>query len=403
MDLRPARVARVRSRQLRAVRPLRIAVVHSYYRSDQPSGENALVDAQVEALRRNGHDVVLVAADSDQATSWSRLGPVRAAARVATGAGRGVRGRLPDGWEPDVVHVHNTFPNLGRRWVVDAPWPVVATLHNYRPLCAAATLFRDGAGCTECLDSGRHRGLVHGCYRGSRLATVPLTLGQRGADDPVLRGATLLTALSDVQAAFYLAAGVPAERLRVLPNFIPDSLAPAAGSGGEAWLYAGRLTSEKGVVDTVRTWPDDVPLVVVGSGPAEDDVRAAARGKSVVLRGAVDRAEVVELLRTSRGLVFPSAWPDPFGLVYAEALAAGTPVLATPPSAAAGLVAEDGAGRATERIDASVVREAHAAFPGLRTAARRAFEARYTEPAHVNALVDVYAEAVLRAAVARSR
>jgi glycosyltransferase involved in cell wall biosynthesis len=381
---------------------LRIAVVHSFYRSNSPSGENALVEAQVAALRRRGHDVRLVAAHSDDQVAGTRLGGLRAAITVATGAGQDPVAALAP-WVPDVVHLHNTFPNYGRRWVARTDVPVVATLHNYRPLCAAATLFRDGAGCTECLDSGRHRGLVHGCYRGSRLATVPLTLGQRGADDPVLRGATLLTALSDVQAAFYLAAGVPAERLRVLPNFIPDSLAPAAGPGGEAWLYAGRLTSEKGVVDTVRTWPDDVPLVVVGSGPAEDDVRAAARGKSVVLRGAVDRAEVVELLRTSRGLVFPSAWPDPFGLVYAEALAAGTPVLATPPSAAAGLVAEDGAGRATERIDASVVREAHAAFPGLRTAARRAFEARYTEPAHVNALVDVYAEAVLRAAVARSR
>ncbi|HEX2075214.1 MAG TPA: glycosyltransferase family 4 protein, partial [Geodermatophilus sp.] len=341
------------------------------------------------ALRRAGHEVRLFAASSDELSGWARLGPLRQALTVATGAGPDPTEEIA-AWRPDVVHLHNTFPNLGRRWVANLDVPVVATLHNYRPLCAAATLYRAGASCTECVDHGRHRGLQHGCYRGSRIATLPLTLGQRGADDPVLRSADVLTVLSPVQAARYEAAGVPAERLRVLPNFVPDALAPQPGPGGEGWLYAGRLTEDKGIADAVRAWPADVPLVVVGEGPAEDDVRAAARGKAVAVRRAVPRAEVLELLRTSRGLLFPSRWPDPFGLVHAEALAAGTPVLATRPSAAAGFVADAAAGLAVDTITPAVVRTAHASFPALRATARAAFEASYTEAAHVSALEGIY-------------
>jgi glycosyltransferase involved in cell wall biosynthesis len=368
--------------------PLRIAVVHSFYRSDSPSGENAMVDAQVGALRRRGHEVHVFAADSDDVAG--PLGAVRQALTVATGAGRApVRD-----WTPEVVHLHNTFPNLGRRWAARLGVPLVATLHNYRPLCAAATLYRDGAVCTECVDSGRHRGLVHGCYRGSRLATLPLTLGQRGADDPVLRSAAVLTALSPSQAQRYVAAGVPAERLRVLPNFVPDELSPAPGPGGDAWLYAGRLTAEKGIAEAVRAWPKEIPLVVVGDGPAVDEVRTAAHGKQVDLRGPLARPDVLDVLGRSRGLVFPSRWPDPFGLVYAEALAVGTPVLATHPSAAAAMTGEDGAGLAVEAVTPELVRRAHADFAEGRVAARSAFEARYTEAAHVAALEEIYAEAI---------
>lgn len=369
---------------------LRVAVVHSFYRSDSPSGENAMVEAQVAALGRHGHEVRLFAVSSDDMT---RSGSLRAALTVASGAGPNPRAEI-ERWSPDVVHLHNTFPNLGRRWVEGLAAPVVATLHNYRPLCAAATLYRDGGPCTECRDVGRHRGLVHACYRRSRLATLPLTLGQRGAADPVLRSAQALVVLSAAQAAHYEAAGVPAERMHVVPNFVPDDLAPAPGPGGRRWLYAGRLTEDKGIVDAVRAWPDEVPLLVVGEGPAAHAVTGAARAKDVAVRGPVPRREVQELLRASRGLLFPSRWSDPFGLVYAEALAAGTPVLATHPSAAAQSVLEDGSGVSCEVIDPEVVRAADQRFPQMRGSARAAFERSYTEDAHVAALLAVYCSVV---------
>jgi hypothetical protein len=78
--------------------------------------------------------------------------------------------------KPSVIHVHNFFPRLTPA-VYDAAVAhgcgIVQTLHNYRLLCPAAQLFRDGKVCVECLGKRfAWPGIQHGCYRGSRLGTA---------------------------------------------------------------------------------------------------------------------------------------------------------------------------------------------------------------------------------------
>ena len=77
-----------------------------------------------------------------------------------------------EGFRPDVVHVHNTFPllspaifrSIGHRAAR------VLTLHNYRLFCPAAIPMRDGKACTDCLDSkSSWSSLRHGCYRGESI------------------------------------------------------------------------------------------------------------------------------------------------------------------------------------------------------------------------------------------
>jgi len=153
---------------------MRIALVHSFYSSQQPSGENQVVVAQVDALREAGHEVLLVARYTDPAIQ-ERGYSVRAALGVATGFGPDPTADLRD-FSPDVVHIHNLFPNFGTRWVSRWEGPLVATLHNYRPLCANGLLYRDGHNCTLCPEGDRLASMRYGCYRDSRIATLPLAL-----------------------------------------------------------------------------------------------------------------------------------------------------------------------------------------------------------------------------------
>ncbi|MFD9130100.1 glycosyltransferase, partial [Kitasatospora sp. NPDC059571] len=228
--------------------PLRIALVHSFYASGQPSGENEAVRDQARALRAAGHEVTLVAAHTDE-LARSGLYPVRAAVTVAAGRGRSPAAELA-AFAPDVVHVHNLFPNIGREWVRHWAGPLVATLHNYRPLCAGATLYRDGAPCRACLDGDRLAALRYRCYRGSRLATAPLAwANRRGPEgDPLLGRADRLVLLSELARRTYLDAGLAAERTALIPNFVDDPAPCRAGGEGRRWVFVGRLTAEKGVV-----------------------------------------------------------------------------------------------------------------------------------------------------------
>ncbi|GAA2020744.1 glycosyltransferase family 4 protein [Terrabacter terrae] len=367
---------------------MRVALVHSFYSSRQPSGENQVVEQQLAALGRAGVETLLVDQRTDD-RERSRLYPVGAALTVATGTGPTPLAALGE-FAPDVVHIHNLFPNFGRGWVRRWDGPLVAHAHNFRALCPGGSLSRDGRICTECLDSGSTRpAMRHGCYRGSRLQTLPLALSTRFGADVVLTRADRVIALTEDMRGLYARAGVPASRIDVVPNFIPATEVPEVGPGGDYWLYVGRLSPEKGILELVRDWPRGRRLVVAGSGILADAVRAVAHD-DVELLGHQTREQVRALMAGALGLVFPSRCMEGLGLVALEAIAAGTPVLAWAPAPAAALVQALGVGLAGSADVAASLEEAEARFPHLRAHCREVFEAHFTEKVWVDSVLDVY-------------
>jgi len=103
--------------------------------------------------------------------------------------------------------------------------------------------------------------------------------------------------------------------------------------------YVGRLHEEKGVLNLIRTIPkvigkrDDVKFVIIGEGQLEGELRsyvaAHALSQNVTFAGWIPHDELQEYLARSKLLVLPSYTE---GLPHAmlEAMACGTPVLATP-------------------------------------------------------------------------
>jgi glycosyltransferase involved in cell wall biosynthesis len=370
---------------------MRIAVVHSYYSSNQPSGENRSVDAEVSALLRAGFDVQLFAAHTDT-TEGDLFFPLRAAFRVASGRGRSPSDAIQR-WKPDLVHVHNLFPNFGRRWTEDIEIPLVHTLRNYRPLCANGLLFRDGQACTLCPDGHRFSGLRFACYRDSRLATLPLSIAtMRGPmRDPLIRRADLLIVLSALQMEVYHRAGVPPERLRLSPNFLPPDLDPGSEVGTPSSYFAavGRLAPEKGFSRLAGVWPQELPLLIAGDGPARGDLEATLH-PAIELLGIISQHDVMQLLRSAQAFVFPSLSYETFGRTAMEALACGTPVLATPGNAVASMIAAHGGGLVASW---DALPEAVRELPvdrQARSEARHVFEAHFTEEAYARRIGSIY-------------
>ncbi len=328
---------------------MRIALVHSFYSSRQPSGENVVVGAQAAALSAAGHDVLVVARHTDE-RERRRTYPIEAAWTVASGRGPDPTRELLE-FEPDIVHVHNLFPNFGTRWLADWTGPVVATLHNFRPMCAAGTLYRDGKDCTLCPDGDRLAAVRHSCYRGSRAATVPLVIRRRGAVawDPVVRRSDALIVLTESARSVYRSYGVDDLRLHVVPNFVDDAQSdrPSAVPNGR-WMFAGRLSAEKGVDELLRVWPPGFELDVYGSGPLADRLTGLAR-PGVRLMGPMDRTQLRAVMPRYTGLVFPSRWREGLPTVFLEALAAGLPAVAVKGSSVADCVTRHGLGAAPER------------------------------------------------------
>lgn len=402
----PSPIIRVDSKTSTAYR---VVLVHSFYSSSQPSGENIAVLDQSEALRAAGHDVTVIAAHTDALQTKPGYA-LRAAVRVGTGLGRSPLADLRR-LAPDVVHVHNIFPNFGTTWLKSWRGAVVATLHNYRPACAAATFFRNGNMCTACPDGDRWAGLRLGCYRGSRAATLPLAWAGRGGTSahPLLRRADRIVTLSELSQDLYRRLGVAEERLVLVPNFVDmdvgDRPPPTidimnAANTEPCWVYVGRLSEEKGILPLLQNWPESEPLDVFGSGPLMSACRAAAP-RYVRFLGALSRSEIATRLPRYNGLIYPSVCPESAAsLVYQEALAAGLPVLALAGSATADSINRDGPGAVYDSNDqlAQALSTARGRFIELREHCRRVHAQRYSKRSWTIAMEAVYASAVQRAA-----
>lgn len=372
---------------------MRIAVVHSYYSNRVPSGENIVVDLQVDALRRAGHDVRVISRRQHDVEN-SKLYPVVTALGVAANRGPSPVDEL-DQFEPDIVHVHNLFPNYGRSWAARYSSRLVTTIHNYRPLCAASTLLRDGASCTLCPDQHSVRpALKHRCFKGSMVATLPVAVGMKFEHDPLLAAAARIITINDDMRSRYAAIGLPDHKLVTVPNFAPGAASRGTHGGderGHFWLFVGRITDEKGILPLVRDWPDGPRLKVVGSGPLDEDLRRIA-GPTVEILGQLSPAEVSALMAAARGLFFPSIWPEGLPTVYLEALATGLPVIAGERSIVARLVERDGTGIVMSGSVAADIDRANCDFPALTAHCRNVFQRYYTEAAWLGAMQDVYSD-----------
>ncbi|MFI5792956.1 glycosyltransferase [Streptomyces sp. NPDC051677] len=392
---------------------MHVLVVHNRYSSAQPSGENRVVDEEVGLLRAAGHRVELFERRSDDIAARSLL--AKAAVPLLVPWNPAVRTELAARLRterPDVVHVHNVFPLLSPSVLAacaDAGVPVVATLHNYTQVCPPGTLHRDGRPCAECVGSAASLPAVrHGCYRNSRLATVPLAVSLSVNRRRWWSGVERFFCISTAQRDVLVRSGMPAERLVVKHNFVPDPGACRAGAG-EHLLFLGRLAEAKGVRLLMAAWDEiaaaggvGVPLVIAGAGPLEREVTAWAAGRDDVRYvGLYDPDQCRQAVARSVAVVAPSMARETFGLVAAEAMAAGVPAVAAGHGAFVELV-EDGVTGLLHRPGepaslASCMRRI-TAEPALGRemgqAARRRYEQAFSPAVGLERLVEGYRTAI---------
>jgi glycosyltransferase involved in cell wall biosynthesis len=392
---------------------VRVLLLHNRYQL--AGGEDAVVQAEMALLASRGHAVSLLQVSNE--SIGGLVSQVRAAGRAiySTAAERDVAREVAR-VHPDVVHVHNFFPLLSPsvyRACRRAGVAVVQTLHNFRLLCPNAIFFRDGSPCEDCLGrSVAWPGVVHGCYRGSRVATAPVA-----AMLAIHRAVRTWSKLVDVYVAptrfvreKFIQGGFAPEQIDVKPHFVSGDPTPGDGQGGYA-LAVGRISEEKGFRTLLAAWERlhaDVPLKIVGDGPLLEELREGSRPlRGVEWVGRAPPDEVRRLMQRAQMLVVPSLWYETFALVVIEAFAAGLPVVAARHGALAELVSHGRTGVHFEPGNASELAAAVdglASRPGdlsaLRRNARAEFDAKYDPARNYTALMRTYARAL---EVARAR
>jgi glycosyltransferase involved in cell wall biosynthesis len=169
----------------------------------------------------------------------------------------------------------------------------------------------------------------------------------------------------------------PPERTRVIYGGVdPQRFAPDPPAPRDGVLFVGRLTPHKGVDRLLRALPPSAVLRVAGSGghdprPPERDypdlLRRLAGGRRVEFLGAVPDRALPELYRSAAVLALPSvdrtcygrrvAVPELLGLAAIEAMASGTPVVASRVGGLAEVVVDGETGFLVEPGDVEALRD----------------------------------------------
>lgn len=394
--------------------------------------ESYMLDLAAEQ-RRQGHEVGFFAMDhpDNDPDPHEDLFPVRmelnpppdgALARARTAAQvlyrrdarRGMDAVL-ERFRPDVVHLHNIYHQLSPsvlRPIRARDLPAVMTLHDYKLACPTYQfLDADGRICEACLPGRFREATRRRCNRGSlvgsALATVELrvhtTLDAYGAVDAFVCPSRFLRDKM-------LEAGLAAHRLEHLPNFCDVSGTTPADAPGDGVLYAGRLSSEKGVdvlVEAAALLPPHVPVTIAGDGPERTalETRAAALGLADRVRflGRVPGAQVLDLMRAAAVVVVPSRWYENQPMTVLEAYGAGRPVVASRLGGLPELVVEGRTGALVVHDDPAALASALSAYTdGVRAtatayahgrAARELALRTHSLEAHVRGLESIYCSA----------
>jgi glycosyltransferase involved in cell wall biosynthesis len=386
---------------------MKVLLVHNRYQ--QRGGEDSVVESEREILADQGVEVELLHADNDHIQGV--VGKLKASTAVVYSAQAVSRIKAAiAAFKPDVVHVHNWFPTMSpaifsacnRSGV-----PVVHTLHNYRLLCVKASLYRDGKPCEDCIGRAlRLPGIVHGCYRSSRMGSAAATAAMlvHWRMGTWSRAVDRFIALSDFAKVKLVEGGLPAAKIVVKPNSLAADPGVRLGEGGY-FAYVGRLTDEKGIPTLLECWRRgrDLPkLCIVGTGPLQNEVAAAAAAMdNVEWVGSRGSNEVMDIIGNAKALICPSSWYEGMPRVTVESMAVGTPVIASRLGTYLEMIDHGRNGMLFDAGNANALLACVKEMPSctnsaaMRQSARSQFELRYSAKAGFQTLMQIYGDAIV--------
>lgn len=390
---------------------MKVVVAHNRYSSNQPSGENSVVEQELEALQKAGLEVLPFLRSSDEIAGFSAT--QRALLPLSPVYSRSAQRDLERLWQrhrPDVLHLHNPYPLLSP-WVVRTAhrlgMAVVQTVHNFRHVCVSGVFFRDGQTCHDCAGLRWAAPAVqHGCYRGSRAqsAVMATTLAVHRS---TWRQVERFVALTPLMADFLRGVGINDDQLAIKPNAVADPGRHA--DQGEGVLFAGRLTPEKGIDLLLEAWsrfPAGTlgELRIAGDGPLRQSViEAAGRRSDVRYLGQLDAEALRQEMRRSALIAVPSRFEEICPMVAVEAMANSRPVLGSNRGGLPWLVGSAGWTVEPESEPmANALPAAVEAAPGLAQAARLRYQEQFEPERLTRRLIAIY-EAAVNARRSRGR
>jgi glycosyltransferase involved in cell wall biosynthesis len=387
---------------------MRVLLAHNYYL--QGGGEDTVFESDRSLLLAKGHVVSEYIESNHQIASMGQW-EVAISTIWSQSSYEKMREEIKR-FRPDVVQFYNTFPLISPSAYYacrTAEMPIVQYLFNPRLICPAASLYRDGRLCTDCIGkSFPWPGVIHGCYHHSRIHTLVVASMIKyhhmiGTWQNVI---DIYLSATKFYRSLYVSGGFPAEKIIVKPNYIVSDPGLSDPSQGEYALYIGRLDLEKGVKTLLESWKSlQIPLKIRGSGQLEQVMKEFVVENNLMNVEFIGRLEsdaLIKLRSKARFLIWPSeGYYETFGLAAVECFAQSIPVIASRIGVMTEIVEDGKTGllfNPGDPADLAVKVQWMWDHPEecvrMGRNARKEYEQKYTSEQNYQMLMDIYSQAL---------
>ena len=197
--------------------------------------------------------------------------------------------------------------------------------------------------------------------------------------------------------------GWPRSAFRHVPNFVDTERLQPRYSPGNAFVYVGRLSREKGLATVIRAAAlSQSKVVLAGTGPQMEELQtlAAQLKADVTFLGFLTGEPLHEAIRSARAVVLASEWYENAPLSVLEAYAFGKPVIGARMGGIPELIRENETGLAFTSGDedslAAAMRQMSSyttsQIEDLGRAGRRWVEQEFTAARYMQRVTDIYRE-----------
>jgi glycosyltransferase involved in cell wall biosynthesis len=241
--------------------------------------------------------------------------------------------QLIDDYRPDIAHLHNIYHHLSPSilsTLKSKGVPVVMTAHDLKLACPNNKMLTAQGVCEQCKVSRYHRAIVNKCVQNSRAASTIIAVESSLHRwlDSYKKHVERIVVPSRYFIDKLVQWGWPQEIFRYIPNYVDSERFQCAFEPGQYFVYFGRLAQEKGVATLVKAAAAaKVPLVVVGTGPLESELKSLAAHLQAPIEfvGYQTGDALHKYLANSRANVLPSEWYENAPISVLESMAMGKP------------------------------------------------------------------------------
>lgn len=322
---------------------MKILAIHNFHRKGSASGDDQVFKSETTLLKNHGNTVIQYTVSNDEFDNAGVIGKVISTFGMLWSFKnyRAVQ-KLIKKEKPNIIHVHTFFPLLSPSVLYAAKRlnvPVVATLHDTRFICPCSTSLRNTKLCNKCGDGHYFRMCKYRCFKNSKLQSL-LVAGifkYHRIRRSFYKQIDKYICLNDNQIELLKGIGFDKRKIVKKYNFVPDTeanLKPVKIEGipDRYVVFYGRIGEEKGIHILMQIWEqiDNIPLVVMGSGPLEEEFKMwAGKRDNVYFLGYTQHDKCLSIVKGGEFVIFPSIWYEGCSMVEIETESLGNALIAT--------------------------------------------------------------------------